>query len=112
MIKYINAPHEWFYSDTFDYWQKTRGKVVVYVSRLMYGYQVQLYYRGKLSYCELEARTSDQDETGYLKMFVLGEIWLDKYSDGNSEKIRNDSFHIANPKGFWISNHEEKKYWI
>jgi hypothetical protein len=112
MIKHINAPLGWFYSDKFGYWQKTRGKVVVYVSELIYGFQVQLYYRGQISFCELEARTSDQDETGYLKMFVLGEIWLDKYNDGNSEKINNDSFHIANPKGVWIENREEKNYWI
>jgi hypothetical protein len=112
MIKHINAPLGWFYSDKFDYWQKTRGEVVVYVSSLIYGFQVQMYYRGKISFCELEARTSDQDEFGYLKMFVLGEIWLDKYSDGDSDKINNDSFHIANPKGVWIENHEEKNYWI
>lgn len=112
MIRDINAPQGWFYSEKFDYWQKTRDKVVVYVSRLLYGYQVQLYYRGQISFCELEARTSDVDETGYLKMFVLGEIWLDKYSDGDSEKINNDDFHIANPKGVWIENREEKNYWI
>lgn len=111
-MKYINAPLEWFYSDKFSYWQKTRGKVVVYVSRLMDGYQVQLYYRGQLSYCELEARTSDEGENGYLKMFVLGEIWLDKHSTGDSEKVKNDSFHIANPSGVWIKNRKEKNYWI
>ena len=112
MFKYIKAPLGWFYSDTFNYWQKTNDRVVVYVSQLLYGYQVQLYYRGQISFCELEARTNDTSQTGYLKMFVLGEAWLDKYSNGDSELIQNDAFHISNPNGVWIKNAEEKNYWI
>jgi len=111
-MKNITAPLGWFYSEKFNYWQKTKGKVVVYVSRLIFGYQAQLYYRGQLGFCELEVRTNSKGEAGYLKMFVLAEIWLEKYQDGDSEKISKDIYHISNPNGVWLENHNDKKYLI
>jgi hypothetical protein len=112
MLKNLNAPEGWFYSEKFNYWQKVEGKVVVYISELIYGYQVQLYYKGKIDFCELEARTNMKTEKGYKKLFMIGEMWLLNYSDGDSKKIQNDQYHISNPNGVWVKNREEKKYWI
>jgi chitinase len=112
MFCLIQAPNGWFYSEKFNYWQKTEGRVVAYVTELICGYQVQLYHRGQIGFCELEARTNDNTKEGYKKMFMLGEMWLLTYSDGDFEKINNDKFHISNPNGVWIKNREEKNYWI
>lgn len=112
MFKNIHTPEGWFYSDKFNYWQKTEGRVVAYVSQIIYGFQVQLYHRGQISFCELEARTDNNTETGYKKLFFLAEMWLLIYSDGDFQKIQNDTYHISNPNGVWVKNREEKNYWI
>jgi hypothetical protein len=112
MFNSIEAPSDWFYSEKFNYWQKTEGRVVAYVSEIIYGYQVQLYHRGQISFCELEARTNNKTQEGYKKLFFLAEMWLLIYSDGDFEKINNDNYHIANPNGVWGKNRVEKNYWI
>lgn len=103
------APEGWFYSDRYKQFQKVNNKVYVYVSRLMFGWQTQLYFRRDVSYCTLEVRTSDVSDEGLNKMFAMGEEWLDKYGD-NTENIEEDKYHISNPNGVWRNG--KKEYWI
>lgn len=101
---------DWFYSAKFNHAQRVNNQVYCYVSRLIYGYQVQLYLRGDVSYCSLEARTNDTSVQGVLKMFKMGEEWLAAYGDGNVKEINKDDFCVSNPDGVWFD--DGKKYWV
>lgn len=107
---YMNT--DWFWSKKFNHWQKRNDKVYCYVTPLLFGYQAQLYITGTASLCSLEVRTSDQTKEGVSKMIAIAEEWLDKYSDGNLEKIHKDKFSIENPEGVWRKDTEKKAWWI
>lgn len=111
-MKYLPAPEGWFYSETFNYWQKTNKRVVCYVSQIIGGYQAQLYIRGDIFFCELEARIDNPSEVGFLKMFEIGSNWLSLYESGELPLIHLDDFSIRNPQGFWRERPEEKRFWV
>jgi len=111
-FRHITAPAGWFYSDTFNYWQRTNGRVVCYVSPIIGGFQAQLYLRGDLSMCELEVRTDKMTEQGYDRMFQIGNEWLSKYAEGHLSTMHEDLYSIKNPNGVWRKNPENKGYWI
>lgn len=101
----------WFYSKKFNHYQKVNKNVYCYVSRLIYGYMVQLYFRGETGYCELEARTADRGLEGLEKMLKLGDEWLGKYGDSSREEVWKDFFHVFNAEGAWADS-KKKAYWI
>ncbi|MFJ7982386.1 hypothetical protein ACIQ1D_19170 [Lysinibacillus xylanilyticus] len=100
----------WFYSPRFHHAQKVNQNVYCYVSNMLYGYVVQLYMRGDTGFCKLEARSSTRDLASLIKMFELGEKWLEKYSSGNTKEIDKDFFSISNSKGAWRVGSID--YWI
>lgn len=100
----------WFYSPKFNHAQKVNEGVYCYVSNMLYGFVVQLYMRGDTGYCQLEARSTSRDIVGALKMFELGEEWLQKYSSGDLKEIEKDFFSISNREGAWREG--SKEYWI
>lgn len=102
----------WHYNARLNVYQKVKGRVFVYVSKLLFGYMVQLYLRGRknMMICHLEARTSDP--ANLEKLFEMGEEWLEKYQDGDLNKIQQDMYSIANPDGVWGKDVHLKKYWI
>jgi hypothetical protein len=110
-IRYFDAPPGWFFSKNFQHYQKVNRGVYAYVSPLIFGWKAQLYLRGNVSSCELEARTEDVTKEGFMKMISLAEEWLNKYQDGDREKIKEDRFCIYNPNGVWIDS-IKKEYWI
>lgn len=103
------TPGGWFYSEKYRHYQKVNKGVYVYITRTLAGWQAQLYFRGEMGYCELEVRTPDRKAEGFLKMLVIAEDWLEKYADGDREKVRKDRFHVFNPNGVW-ADHEKKEY--
>lgn len=93
--------------------QKTNGRVVVYVSYILWGYKLQLYHRGNINVCEFEVRTENQTQEGLDMLFDMGEKWLVQYSDGNLERMKQNPYSINNPDGVWSKdNHKHKLYWI
>lgn len=102
MFKNIIAPLGWFYNDTINQWQKTNKELVVCVSKLLNGYQVQLYVRGQLSFSEMEARINGNEFSNCNKIFQLGNEWLEKYSQ---ENFNNNFFElpfIFDPNIKWL----------
>jgi len=111
-FQHLKTPIGWFYSNTFNYWQKTNGRVVCYISPLISGFQAQLYIRGEISVCELEVRTDNRTLKGIDKLFEISEEWLHLYKDGNLSTIQEDPYAIANPNGVWRKNLKDKEYWV
>ena len=108
---YYTSPPGWFHSPLYNQYQKVNKKVYVYVMRTLYGWQVQLYRRGDTSMCELEARTCDIDEIGFLKMISLGDKWLKEYGNLETNKLMQDKFHVFNQEGVWgEKNYYKKEY--
>lgn len=104
------AQEGWFYSYKFNHAQKVNDGVYCYVTPLLCGFNVQLYLRGDTSFCKLEARTGSETVEGLIKMFELGDQWLDKYSTGDMKEIEQDFFSISNPVGAWREG--SKDNWI
>lgn len=104
----------WFFTkNEFRQYQQCRGKVACYVEKMMYIYRANLYVRGVMTMCELEARTTR--ERGPDELFEICEIWLERYQDGDLSHIhRTDPFSIANPSGVWRdpSISESKLYYL
>jgi hypothetical protein len=103
----------WHYNVSFNTYQKVRGRVFVYVSRLLFGgYMAQLYSRGyrEMGSCLLEIRTNSYEKLP--QMFTFGEEWLEKYKSGDQQLIEQDTFSVSNPNGAWDITAVEKKYWI
>lgn len=107
------APEGWFHSSLYNQYQRVNKKVYVYVIRNLSGWQAQLYSRGNISHCELEVRTSDSSEIGFLKMISLGDQWLETYGTDGSSDLEKDLYHIANPEGVWgMKRRDKKEFWI
>jgi hypothetical protein len=106
---YPVAPEGWFHSSLYNQYQRVNNKVYVYVIRNLYGWQAQLYSRGNISLCELEVRTSDVTENGFMKMISLGDQWLEAYGPDDSSELEKDTYHIANPDGVWGMKHRDKR---
>jgi hypothetical protein len=104
------APEGWFYSCRFNQYQKTKGRVVVYVAPMMWGYtKAQLYLRGPCpGICDMEARHA----TDRTYIFSLGETWLRTYAHGDMEQINQDPYAIQNPEGVWNKDTHLERWWI
>lgn len=103
----------WHYNARLNVYQKVRGNVFVYVSRMLFGsYMVQLYIRGarNMGTCQLEARTNSSKHLEL--MFEMGEEWLQKYQSGDLEEIHQDHYSICNPTGVWVKDYHMKNYII
>lgn len=101
MADLYNAPNGWFKNKNFGIYQKVNGQVYAYVNyNLNREFQVSLYQKGTTLVCELEFRTPNP-----LEAFQKGEEWLQKYSDGNLEQIRQDYFSPHNPNSFWAKEY-------
>lgn len=91
----------WFFTPTFNVYQKVNKEVYCYVSRQLGFYTVQLYQRGTIGLCTLEARS----ETNIDALFQLGEKWLEDFNEFNIEEIQSCPYYIGNPQlreQFWI----------
>lgn len=91
----------WFFTKTFNVYQKVNNKSYVYVSRQFGFYTVQLYERGTACMCTLEARSEHNIDA----LFELGEKWLIDFGDYDHSKIRECPYFIGNPNlrdVFWI----------
>jgi hypothetical protein len=112
----ITTPKDWHYNEKLDVYQKVNGRVYVYVSRLLFGYMIQLYFRGSVSengFCLCEARTENLSKEKLDLMFNMGEQWLDSYCNGKEEEINKCEYAVANPNGVWGSEKIDKKlYWL
>ncbi|WP_426455466.1 hypothetical protein ACP26L_36240 (plasmid) [Paenibacillus sp. S-38] len=82
-----------------NYYQKVKGKVVVYVERMPYIYRTTLYLKGEVGVCSLEARIERQ--YGPQVLFELADSWLEKYHSGDSNLIKMDNYSIDNLQGVW-----------
>lgn len=76
MFKEIKAPVGWKFNHSFNYWQKTNGSLIAYISEIANGYQLLLFNNSSVNFSEQEVRTNDLSENGYNKLFVLGESIL------------------------------------
>jgi hypothetical protein len=90
MLKCFHAPLGWLYNDMLESWQKSQNEVIVYVSNIHNGYQVQLYFKYEISFSQIEARTKDMSSKGCQRMFNLGQAWLDQYANGDVEIMEED----------------------
>jgi hypothetical protein len=105
----IAIPPGWFFSETMNSYQKVNNEVYVYIQPMLWGYHhAQLYMRGSTGFCTLEART----ERNTHQLFALAESWLEKYNDGNVERLRVDYYHINNLNGAWGVDYDKKAFWI
>lgn len=96
-----NITKGWFKNKNFGIYQKVNGQVYAYVLyNLNKEYQVSLYLKGTTLVCELEFRTLNP-----LEAFQKGEEWLQNYSDGNLEQIRQDYLSPHNPNSFWAKEY-------
>ena len=80
MFKEIKAPNGWNFNNAFNYWQKTNGNVIAYISEIANGYQLLLFDNAKINFSEHEIRTDDLTENGYTKLFSLGDSLLKGHS--------------------------------
>lgn len=96
-----NITKGWFKNKNFGIYQKVNGQVYAYVLyNLNKEYQVSLYLKGTTLVCELEFRTLNP-----LEAFQKGEEWLQNYSNGNLEQIRQDYLSPHNPNSFWAKEY-------
>ena len=86
MFKEIKAPTGWNFNDAFNYWQKTNGNLIAYISEITNGYQLLLYNSSQVNFSEHEIKTNDITENGYKKLFSLGDTLLkgNNYNEKNS----------------------------
>lgn len=111
LLEAVTSTQEgWFYSPEFNHAQKVNDGVYCYVSHLIFGYNVQLYIRGNVFMCELEARVDGQTVKGLHTLFQLAEDWLHQYKNGCLDEIRKDIYSVHNPDGVWFDGN--KDYWI
>lgn len=92
----------WFFTPTFNVYQKVNNKVYVYVSRQFGFYTLQMYERGTTGLCTLEARA----ETNIEELFKLGEEWLQQHEDYNQETIQKSPYYIGKRtwrESCWVS---------
>lgn len=88
----------WFYTPTFSVYQRVNKDVYVYVSKAIGFYMVQLYERGTASFCTLEARSENNVEA----LFKLGEEWLIRHKNWDSQAISMDKHYIGQKE--WREN--------
>lgn len=86
----------WFFSKTFNYYQKTNGRAVSYVQRYKGFYCLQVYERGHLGICDIEYRTEDFQEA-----INKGLEFLETYKDRTKEDMAKDYWSPHNPSGYW-----------
>lgn len=92
----------WFYTPTFNVYQQVNAEVYCYVNQCLGFYTLQLYKRGTIGLCTLEARS----EANPAALFALGEEWLKQYRDFNQEELVKSPYYIGNPaimSECWIS---------
>lgn len=100
----------WHFTKNYGQYQKCAGRITVYVERQLFQYRANLYLRGDLTFCKLEARVvSDRN---LHKLFDLADSWMEAYVDGDMERIRQDLYSIDNPAGVWGVGVGVKKYYI
>lgn len=85
MFNEIKAPVGWKFNHSFNYWQKSNGSLIAYISEISSGYQLLLFDNSHLNFSEQEIKTNDKSEDGYTKLFYLGESLL----RGNSQAGKN-----------------------
>ena len=93
----------WTYSGEFNHFQKVNNKVYVYVTKQLFGRWVaQMYLRGDIGLCTLEARVNNGEP---MKLFEIADTWLNKYGD-NIENVEEDIYFPfqKNWKGEDINN--------
>lgn len=91
----------WFFTQTFNVYQRVNQDVYVYISKQFGFYTLQLYQRGTTNFCTLEARS----ETNLEALFKLGETWLHDFEHYEETKILSCPYYIGNPElhnVFWI----------
>jgi hypothetical protein len=104
------ADPRWFFSQRWSTYQRTNGRVAVYIERHTYGaYALKLYVRGEISVCKLEARITRIGR--FSDLLALAGKWLEEYADGDMERIRQDRYFIFNPNGVW-ADCEKKEYYL
>ena len=96
-----DLPDGWKYNN-FGVIQKTKGRVYCYIGRQIGFYNLQLYKRKNVSYCDLEIRDTD-----IKVLFDQAEKWFEQYSDGDLEKIHSDWWSPHNPAGYWAVEYKK-----
>jgi len=87
----ISEKEGWYYTPTFNVYQKVNKDVYCYVSQYFGYYTVQLYERGTTGLCTLEARSQGDIDA----LFALGEQWLSEHKDWNEKKLKNSPYSIT-----------------
>lgn len=98
----IEKVEGWFFSDTFRYYQQTRGRAVAYVSKYIGFYCLQVYERGQLTMCDIEYRTGTFEEA-----IQKGEQFLDKYQDKERKDMWTDHYSPHNRVGYWQTEYKK-----
>lgn len=101
----ISEKDGWFFTPQFNVYQKVNKDVYCYVSRYLGFYTIQLYERGTISLCTLEARCEYDIE----RLFSIGERWLKDYETLDVEAIKENPYHISQPnlkEVFWLDKNE------
>jgi hypothetical protein len=100
----------WYFSEKWSTYQRTGGRVAVYLERQLFGaYAIKMYLRGQINICMLEARVTRH---GNVKDLIeLADYWLNLYSEGIAEQIEQDYYYVFSACGAW-TNPEAKCYYL
>ena len=97
----------WTFSPKYRHFQKRKKEVYIYVTPQLFGrWTLQLYPKGHIGVCSLEARVENGENIE--KLFALGEKWLDAYQD-SLDGIEENNFNPFNPLGWQGRNINEVK---
>ena len=86
----------WFFTDTWNYYQRCEGNVVAYIEEMTGFYRLHVTIRGNLGVCDIEYR----NESFVLSLQKAHEL-LEKYKDAEKEDLEKDFYSPWNPEGFW-----------
>lgn len=97
------------YKDGYNYFERSNENISCIVTPMLFHYlQVQLFLKKDYMFCELEVRSKDVD-----KLFSIGDIWFEDYSNGDLELIKQNSYHIENEYwAKWHSKEDKTLIWV